>query len=1046
MKKFAKCLTGLTIVLLLLLAIFGNRIPQAVWRPGTPTEPTGADVTGKLEIEWALDAPAAPFRFGEAEHFRPRTARTTDNPVSGPLAAAIQRGDAASVRNMLANDPELARQKEDGLPPLFLAILTDDPAMVQAFADNGADLHTAYDIDREEIHTPLSYAISRNKRKALAALLEAGADAGGLVCDKRARCGNAVSMAVLTGDPSLVRDMVVQGKISDAVLNMQGIHSQGLTVLSIPGHRVRLLPPLHTAAREGLFEVAEALIALGADLDKEDVYHRTATNHASFAKAEPILRLFAQERDRANTLVRAIAVADRKRVGELLATGTNPDTAASNGQTPLLAAIDANDPDMVRRLIASGADPAREMRGRTPLRAAVATRNAKVVRDLLAAGADPDERLDETMPAFAAAVLSDDAAIVGAFLDAGASLTTRYKVRGGGVHNILSYAVVAGKPVAAVLLARAGADLDWLACTQSFVCGNVLTLAATSADTRLLRDLLEARKVSDRQVNLVGVPKGTWRNLVAYHAPEQQPRLLLLPPLHAAARAGRIDAIRLLVDKGANAHHPDTAGKTALAYAANPEIAALLETIVRSTPTFEAAIAAGDATLVRRYLDNGANPNTPLPESRMPPLFVAVDSDDLAVIRILLDAGARIDAVYQDGSGVVLTSLGYAALKAKRETAMNLLRAGANPARPECSGTSCGNTLTLAAGSDDPDLIFEIVKERGHGKQLLNLYKIDNRFFWTDPYDGSTIDRSVTLVSPLHVAIRRGDVDLSRRLRDLGAVDKVRNLAVESTLPRAYSSEGADAAVSALVAAAKRGDAQEIARLLSEGANPNIATRNGDAALPAAAEAGHLAVVRLLLAAGVNPTRPAYSSSPQPIHLAIRNGHTEIVWALVEAGVDPHAARTGNRNTMTDAIETGRTEIALGLIERGADLSYEYCPGEVGCVSYLVLAAKYGNAALVRKFIESGIPINPPDAQIRAAQYLSGTTPLMAAAQNGSSEAIKILLNAGATVDIRNGAGCSALDYALIAQEPAAAELLRAAGGTADETRCGMLASLMRLR
>ena len=555
--------------LILVLTVLGNIFPFLTLISGGGNRPSRVEEE-KPDIQWALDAPAAPSRLQEAQAFRPLIALTGDDQQTNALVMAIRQGNIEAIRGMLSEDPGLVRGRTQRLPPLFEAVLTDNPEILQKFLDAGADIHTAYRIDGKEIHTPLSYAAYHAKRNSLFLLLDAGADATRLVCAPAGWCGNALSLAVLTGDATLLRDMVSRGKLGDRVINMRGVYAQYASVISIIDvKRIRLLPALHTAARMGLDEVAETLIALGADIDKQDIYHRTAEYHASFAKAEPIQRLFAAERKRADEFVAAIQLGELEKVRAMLAAGVNPDTAAPRGPTPLLAAIDVRDRKMVEMLLAAGADPSRIMQDRTPLQAALAGRNMEIIPLLLAVGGDPNERIAEKMPLFGEAVLTDDRKIVQAFLDAGASLTTRYKTRDGVIHNILSYAVSRGKHVSAVLLARSGANPDWLTCTAEQICGNVLTLAVLSGNARLVEDLILEGRLSRRTINLAGA---TVRDLQLSNvggSGGKEKRILLLPPLHAAMRGRHSEVIDILLMRGADINQKDFIGRTPAYYAEN---------------------------------------------------------------------------------------------------------------------------------------------------------------------------------------------------------------------------------------------------------------------------------------------------------------------------------------------------------------------------------------------------------------------------------------------------------------------------------------------
>ncbi len=529
----------------------------------------------KPDIEWAMDAPSAPVRLEEAEAFRPLIALTAaDQPINA-LTQAIRQGDTKTVKGMLASNPSLVRGEKQRLPPLFEAILIDSPEMVRIFIDAGADIHTAYRIDGRKIHSPLSYSISHNRRNSLFLLLDSGADIDRLTCDEEARCGNALSIAATTGDASLVREMIVRRKLPEHVVNLQPMYPQYASVLSIIGKRARILPPLHIAALMGFPDVAETLIELGADVNAEDAVFRTADRYAKGEMAGRIRALIKAERQRARAFIAAIQTGNREQVAAMIAAGVNTDTAAEpRGPSPLLAAIDTGNSAIVAMLISANADPGRRVRrpspDRTPLQAALDRRDLKTIRQLFAAGGSPNERIVEKMPLFATAVLSDDRKIVQAFLDAGASLTTRYKTRDGQIHNILSYAVSRNKPQAAVTLARHGASPDWLTCTAEQICGNVLTLAALSGDALLVEDLITEGEMLPGTINMTHVIESQrgLEAIVVGGGNESRPAFpalhndlrkrdgqQLLSPLQAATRAGHAEIVKILLASGADIDH-----------------------------------------------------------------------------------------------------------------------------------------------------------------------------------------------------------------------------------------------------------------------------------------------------------------------------------------------------------------------------------------------------------------------------------------------------------------------------------------------------------
>ncbi|MDE0342845.1 MAG: ankyrin repeat domain-containing protein [Deltaproteobacteria bacterium] len=202
-----------------------------------------------------------------------------------------------------------------------------------------------------------------------------------------------------------------------------------------------------------------------------------------------------------------------------------------------------------------------------------------------------------------------------------------------------------------------------------------------------------------------------------------------------------------------------------------------------------------------------------------------------------------------------------------------------------------------------------------------------------------------------------------------------------------------------LQAAAGKGDAVRVARLLEADADPSDALDN-------AARAGHTEIVQMLLDAGADPS--------YALDDAARAGHTEIVRILLDAGARPSdalddAARAGHveivrvllgagaapARGLSAAAGTGHTEIVLILLDTGADPS-------VG----LSAAAGTGHSAIVRILLGAGAD---PSVGLSAAAGTrhtdivrmllgAGADPsvgLSAAARSGRSEIVAALLGAG---------------------------------------------------
>ena len=142
----------------------------------------------------------------------------------------------------------------------------------------------------------------------------------------------------------------------------------------------------------------------------------------------------------------------------------------------------------------------------------------------------------------------------------------------------------------------------------------------------------------------------------------------------------------------------------------------------------------------------------------------------------------------------------------------------------------------------------------------------------------------------------------------------------------------------------------------------------------------------------------------------------ELIDVLVDAGAD----LDGNQN---NALVNGNFAAAGHLVKRGANLTLEVavCLGWWEDVDRLlpmssdnekqmafVLAALHGKAPGLRRMIHAGADLNAPSAGL----YAHGT-PLHHAVSSGSLEAVKVLVEAGAKVNVKDSAwAATPLDWA----------------------------------
>jgi ankyrin repeat protein len=322
--------------------------------------------------------------------------------------------------------------------------------------------------------------------------------------------------------------------------------------------------------------------------------------------------------------------------------------------------------------------------------------------------------------------------------------------------------------------------------------------------------------------------------------------------------------------------------------------------------------------------------------------------------------------------------------------------------------------------------------------------------------------------TPLHWAVRADDLDLSTRLVQAGANVKAINRYGVSPLSLAATNGHARMTAmllrggalanqvvwrgqTVLMTAARTGNPDVVQALIDGGADVNSQeTQLGETALMWAASENHAAVVTLLLARGAeiearsNPlTFPKDRFGLEGVLTILPRGHwTALMYAardgapdatrtLLDAGADINAVDPDGTTPLVRAIWNSHYDTAKVLLERGADpnladtadMAALYAAVDMSSLGevYGMPPRKVKDAAtaldIIKLVIAKGGKV---DAKLKSAalqrnhtpgepQLGAGTTPLMRAARNGDSAAMRVLLAAGADASLAQPNGTTVL-------------------------------------
>ena len=335
--------------------------------------------------------------------------------------------------------------------------------------------------------------------------------------------------------------------------------------------------------------------------------------------------------------------------------------------------------------------------------------------------------------------------------------------------------------------------------------------------------------------------------------------------LMMAARTGKVDAVKVLLDRGANVNAKETwGGTTALMWAISERHSDVAKVLVERGADLNAKSNFVPSASGRGF--EGTAPVAPKPDQAieefasgwMTPLMFAAREDDLESARILIQAGADVNAVGGDGKD----ALGLALFDGSYDVASLLVDRHAN------------------------------VNHADAQRFTPLFWAMDRRNMETAP----NFPWMIT-IDPLPVI---------QKLLDAGADP---NTLVNNT-PRARMRDGSPRIVfaTALMRAAFSGDMELVKLLLAHGADPHIQSRDRETTLMAACGLAfingyhrrrpseeRLEVVKLLVDLGEDINH-ADSYGITPLMAAANFGDINIVRYLIEKVADLGAHDLGKKN------------------------------------------------------------------------------------------------------------------------------------------------------
>jgi ankyrin repeat protein len=207
------------------------------------------------------------------------------------------------------------------------------------------------------------------------------------------------------------------------------------------------------------------------------------------------------------------------------------------------------------------------------------------------------------------------------------------------------------------------------------------------------------------------------------------------------------------------------------------------------------------------------------------------------------------------------------------------------------------------------------------------------------------------------------------------------------------------------------GDLVIVQLLLDHGADVDITMRPsgaGRTALMEAAVNNRGAMVELLVKEGANVNLQESESGFSALHFASGFNATRIIIILLENGADPNVQAENGWTPLHNAARYGHIGASQALIYGGAEVDM---PDNEGLTPIMVLI-KRGNTLEIRRYLTSlRVSLLKSGADPNRQDY-NGNTALHHAVMANLRDAIPLLINYGASVNVKNNDGQTPLDLA----------------------------------
>jgi ankyrin repeat protein len=405
------------------------------------------------------------------------------------------------------------------------------------------------------------------------------------------------------------------------------------------------------------------------------------------------------------TLIDAVKAGDAQGIRAMLKQRANVNATEADGMTALHWAVRGNDLETTQLLLRSGANAKTANRyGVTPLSLAATNGSAAMIELLIKAGADANAATPDGETVLMTAARSGKPDAVKALIAHGADLNAREKWQD---QTALMFAAAENNAAAVKVLVEAGADMNVHSKVWNF----------------------PEYKYETNGMAVFQLPRGGWTALMFAARQNAMEAAATLAELKADLNASdpdgttalqlailnvHYDLASMLLRKGADPNVGDNSGMTALYAAVDMRSPAGMMT--RPNPKLSAEIDASE--MINILLTNGANPNARLKKPIIgrhnnllgdtslgegaTALFRAAKTNDLAVMRLLLEHGADPTLTLKDRTNAAMISTSLDAIKLLVEHGLDVNAFNTN-----------GQTIAHNAAGRGANPIIQYIAEKG---------------------------------------------------------------------------------------------------------------------------------------------------------------------------------------------------------------------------------------------------------------------------------------------------------------------------------------------